>query len=89
MAAAGAPPPPDPAGDRYERGVRKRRDVVGRQEVQARSYMRNALRLGWTREELVEALVHLAPDAGVPTVHTALDALAGVLAEADAPGRPP
>jgi 4-carboxymuconolactone decarboxylase len=55
--------------------------VVARQEPQARSYMRNALRLGWTREELVEVLVHLAPYAGVPTVHNALDQLAAVLAE--------
>jgi alkylhydroperoxidase/carboxymuconolactone decarboxylase family protein YurZ len=38
--------------------------------------------VGWTREELVEILVHLAPYAGVPTVHSALDVLAEVLAEA-------
>ena len=61
--------------------------VVGRQEPQARGYMRNALRLGWTREELVEALVHLAPYAGVPTVHNALDVLAAVLAEVEAEAR--
>lgn len=60
--------------------------VVGRQEPQARGYMRNALRAGWTREELVEVLVHLAPYAGVPTVHNALDALAAVLAEAGQDG---
>jgi 4-carboxymuconolactone decarboxylase len=62
--------------------------VAGRQEPQARGYMRNALRAGWTREELVETLVHLAPYVGVPTVHNALDALAAVLAEADASPEP-
>lgn len=60
--------------------------VVGRQEPQAKGYMRNALRLGWTGEELVEALVHLAPYCGVPTVHNALDALAAVVAEAGGAG---
>lgn len=55
--------------------------AVGRHQPQLAGYLRNALRAGWTREELVEILVHLAPYAGVPTVHAALDTLAEVLAE--------
>jgi 4-carboxymuconolactone decarboxylase len=55
--------------------------AVSRHQPQLKGYLRNALRVGWTREELVEVLVHLAPYAGVPTVHGALDTLAEVLAE--------
>ncbi|HWP34436.1 MAG TPA: carboxymuconolactone decarboxylase family protein [Thermodesulfobacteriota bacterium] len=61
--------------------------AVLRQQPQLESYLRNALRVGWTREELVEVLVHLAPYAGVPAVHNALDSLRAVLAEGDGGGR--
>ena len=46
--------------------------AVREQGTQLKGYIKNALRVGWTREELVEALVHLAPYAGVPAVHNAL-----------------
>lgn len=42
------------------------------QQHQLRGYVSAALRVGWTREEIVEALVHLAPYAGVPAVHNAI-----------------
>lgn len=39
---------------------------------QLRGYIGAALRHGWTREEIVEALVQLAPYQGVPKTHDAL-----------------
>lgn len=55
--------------------------VVSHQYPQLKGYFDVALRAGWTREEIVEALVHLAPYTGVPTVHNALDVFQSVLAE--------
>lgn len=46
--------------------------AVREQPHQLKGYIGSALRTGWTREEIVEALVHLAPYAGVPAVHNAL-----------------
>jgi 4-carboxymuconolactone decarboxylase len=46
--------------------------AVREQHHQLDGYIRSALRIGWTEEEIVEALVHLAPYAGVPAVHNAL-----------------
>jgi 4-carboxymuconolactone decarboxylase len=46
--------------------------AVREQPHQLKGYIASALRTGWTREEIVEALVHLAPYAGVPAVHNAL-----------------
>ena len=40
--------------------------------AQLRGYIKGALRLGWTREEIVEAIVQLAPYQGVPLTHDAL-----------------
>ncbi len=45
--------------------------VQGRSS-QLRSYVGVALRHGWTREEIVEAIVQLAPYQGVPLTHDAL-----------------
>lgn len=40
--------------------------------AQLRGYIKGARRLGWTREEIVEAIVQLAPYQGVPLTHDAL-----------------
>ncbi len=40
--------------------------------AQLRGYVKGARRLGWTREEIVEAIVQLAPYQGVPLTHDAL-----------------
>lgn len=45
--------------------------VQGR-SAQLRGYVRGARHLGWTREEIVEAIVQLAPYQGVPLTHDAL-----------------
>ena len=47
--------------------------VQGRM-TQLRGYIGAALRQGWTREEIVEAIVQLAPYQGVPGTHDALAA---------------
>lgn len=47
--------------------------VQGR-AAQLRGYIGAALRHGWTREEIVEAIVQLAPYQGVPATHDALAA---------------
>ncbi|MGH2499350.1 MAG: carboxymuconolactone decarboxylase family protein [Candidatus Limnocylindria bacterium] len=47
--------------------------VQGR-TAQLKGYVGASLRHGWTREEIVEALVQLAPYQGVPLTHEALAA---------------
>lgn len=47
--------------------------VQGR-TAQLRGYVGAALRHGWTREQIVEAIVQLAPYQGVPATHDALAA---------------
>lgn len=47
---------------------------VGGRIAQLRGYIGAALRQGWTREEIVEAIVQLAPYQGVPATHDALAA---------------
>jgi 4-carboxymuconolactone decarboxylase len=47
--------------------------VQGR-TAQLRGYIGASLNLGWTREEIVEAIVQLAPYQGVPATHDALAA---------------
>ncbi|MGH2403366.1 MAG: carboxymuconolactone decarboxylase family protein [bacterium] len=47
--------------------------VQGR-TAQLRGYIGAALRAGWTRDEIVEAIVQLAPYQGVPATHDALAA---------------
>jgi len=39
-----------------------------------RGYIRAALNVGWTREEIIEAIVQLAPYQGVPATHDSLAA---------------
>lgn len=46
--------------------------AVRGEQPQLKIYVESALRNGWTREEIVETLVHLAPYIGVPSVHNAL-----------------
>lgn len=46
--------------------------VVREQQHQLKGYVKSALRVGWTREEIVEVIVHLTPYAGVPAVHNAV-----------------
>lgn len=46
--------------------------AVREQQHQLEGYVKSAIRVGWTREEIVEVLVHLAPYTGVPAVHNAL-----------------
>jgi 4-carboxymuconolactone decarboxylase len=48
--------------------------AVGGRIAQLRGYIGAALRQGWTREEIVEAIVQLAPYQGVPATHDALAA---------------
>lgn len=45
--------------------------VQGR-TAQLRGYIGAALTQGWTREEIIEAIVQLAPYQGVPATHDAL-----------------
>jgi alkylhydroperoxidase/carboxymuconolactone decarboxylase family protein YurZ len=51
--------------------------VQGR-SAQLRGYIGAALRHGWSREEIVEAIVQLAPYQGVPATHDALAVAKGV-----------
>lgn len=60
--------------------------VEGRM-AQLRGYIGAALHLGWTREEIVEALVQLAPYQGVPKTHDAL-AVAKEVFDSHTPPRP-
>lgn len=57
--------------------------AVREQPHQLKGYIASAVRAGWTREEIVEALVHLAPYAGVPAVHNALAVAREVFTEHD------
>ncbi len=59
--------------------------VQGRM-AQLRGYIGASLNLGWTREEIVEAIVQLAPYQGVPATHDALAAAKEVF-ESRVPGR--
>jgi 4-carboxymuconolactone decarboxylase len=45
-----------------------------------KGHLRGALNVGWTREELIEVLMHTAVYAGVPAAVGALNAAAEVLA---------
>jgi 4-carboxymuconolactone decarboxylase len=54
---------------------------------QLRGYIGAALRQGWSREEIVEAIVQLAPYQGVPATHDALAAAKEVF-DKQAPSRP-
>lgn len=60
--------------------------VQGR-TAQLRGYIGAALSQGWTREEIVEAIVQLAPYQGVPLTHDALVAAKEVFDSRTASGR--
>ena len=61
--------------------------VQGRM-AQLRGYIGASLNLGWTREEIIEAIVQLAPYQGVPATHDALAAAKEVFDARQAAGRP-
>jgi 4-carboxymuconolactone decarboxylase len=54
--------------------------VQGR-TAQMKGYVRASLRHGWTKEQIVEALVQLAPYQGVPLTHEALAAAKEVFSQ--------
>lgn len=56
---------------------------MGTAQPQLQSHFAYALRLGWTKVELTEAMVQLAPFGGVPTAINGLLALQAAEAEAD------
>ena len=57
--------------------------VLGSVEPQLTGHVRTALRLGMSREEVVEVLVHLAPYAGTPRALAALRCARAAFGEAD------
>ncbi|WP_395293478.1 carboxymuconolactone decarboxylase family protein [Kitasatospora hibisci] len=57
--------------------------ALGGVEPQLADHVRNGLRIGLTREEIAEVLVHLAPYAGVPKALAGLRVAAAVFAAAD------
>ena len=61
-------------------------DTVMGREAELKIHLRMALRQGWTENELVEAILHLAGYCGLPLVREALicarDAFAEIRAEA-------
>jgi 4-carboxymuconolactone decarboxylase len=54
---------------------------------QLRGYIGAALRQGWTRQEIIEAIAQLAPYQGVPATHDALAAAKEVFDSQKASGR--
>ncbi|MED7951968.1 carboxymuconolactone decarboxylase family protein [Streptomyces sp. BE303] len=57
--------------------------ALGGVEPQLADHVRNSLRIGLTREEITEVLVHLAPYVGVPKALAGLRVAAATFAEAD------
>ncbi|WP_078588312.1 MULTISPECIES: carboxymuconolactone decarboxylase family protein [Streptomyces] len=63
--------------------------ALGGVEPQLADHVRNSLRIGMTREEITEVLVHLAPYVGVPKTLAGLRVAATTFAEAsEAPEAP-
>jgi 4-carboxymuconolactone decarboxylase len=60
--------------------------VQGR-TAQLKGYIGAALTQGWSREEIIEAIVQLAPYQGVPATHDALAAAKAVFDARPAAGR--
>jgi 4-carboxymuconolactone decarboxylase len=56
--------------------------ALGGVDPQLTGHVRTCLRLGMTREEIIEAFVHLAPYVGVPKALAGLRVAAAALAEA-------
>ncbi|MFJ3789915.1 carboxymuconolactone decarboxylase family protein [Kitasatospora sp. NPDC090091] len=57
--------------------------ALGGVEPQLADHVRNSLRIGLTREEVTEVLVHLAPYVGVPKALAGLRVAAATFAAAD------
>ncbi|MCG6496022.1 carboxymuconolactone decarboxylase family protein [Kitasatospora sp. A2-31] len=57
--------------------------ALGGVEPQLADHVRNSLRIGLTREEVTEVLVHLAPYVGVPRALAGLRVAAAAFAAAD------
>ncbi|MFG2842054.1 carboxymuconolactone decarboxylase family protein [Kitasatospora sp. NPDC048296] len=57
--------------------------ALGGVEPQLADHVRNSLRIGMTREEITEVLVHLAPYVGVPKTLAGLRVATATLAAAD------
>jgi 4-carboxymuconolactone decarboxylase len=55
--------------------------ALGHCRPQLKVHMSGMLRVGWTREELIELIVHMAVYVGFPTALEALSVAAEVLAE--------
>ncbi|MFD9067435.1 carboxymuconolactone decarboxylase family protein [Kitasatospora purpeofusca] len=60
--------------------------ALGGVEPQLADHVRNSLRIGLTRTEVTEVLVHLAPYVGVPKALAGLRVAAAVFTEADEEG---
>ncbi|OKI31098.1 carboxymuconolactone decarboxylase family protein [Streptomyces sp. CB03911] len=56
--------------------------TLGGVEPQLADHVRNSLRIGLTREQIIEVMVHLAPYVGVPMALAGLRVVAATLAEA-------
>ncbi|MEU1600836.1 carboxymuconolactone decarboxylase family protein [Streptomyces sp. NPDC005708] len=52
---------------------------AGGHNEELKTHLRGALNLGWTAEELLEALLQIAPYAGFTAAHEALDVLSEVI----------
>ncbi|MEU1420354.1 carboxymuconolactone decarboxylase family protein [Kitasatospora sp. NPDC005751] len=61
--------------------------ALGGVEPQLADHVRNSLRVGLSREEITEVLVHLAPYVGVPKALAALRVAKTAFAEAETGGR--
>ncbi|MFJ9951620.1 carboxymuconolactone decarboxylase family protein [Kitasatospora sp. NPDC091207] len=61
--------------------------ALGGVEPQLADHVRNSLRVGLSRAEITEVLVHLAPYVGVPKALAGLRVVRATFAEADAEGR--
>ncbi|MFF2074184.1 carboxymuconolactone decarboxylase family protein [Kitasatospora sp. NPDC058162] len=59
--------------------------ALGGVEPQLGDHVRNSLRIGMSREEIIEVIVHLAPYVGVPKTLAGLRAATATFAAADAP----
>lgn len=57
--------------------------ALGGVDPQLAGHVRTALRVGMTREQVVEVFVHLAPYVGVPTALAGLRVAAAALADAE------
>ena len=55
--------------------------ALGRAEVQLRSHVEGALKVGNTKEEVVCALVHAMPYMGMPRLFNALNCSKEILSE--------